>query len=199
VGVRKGELTRELILRRTAPLFNQQGYFGASLADIMRATGLEKGGIYNHFGSKEQLALEAFDYAVAEVEQHFWQAIAAADHAVDKLLAVVATFSRLATEPPVPGGCPVLNTAVEADDAQPALRERARQALGRWHAALRQIAVEGVERQEIRRDVDPDALATVLLSTMEGAGVLTRLAGDTSHVRHAVAHLTSYLETAVRQ
>src|SRR5438105_2352952 len=89
----KGELTRELILRRTAPLFNQQGYFGASLADVMQATGLEKGGIYNHFGSKEQLALEAFDYAVAEVEQRFWHAIDAADHAVDKLLAVVTVFS----------------------------------------------------------------------------------------------------------
>jgi TetR/AcrR family transcriptional regulator, transcriptional repressor for nem operon len=71
--MRKGELTRERIVRRTAPLFNQQGYFGASLADIMRATGLEKGGIYNHFGSKEALALEAFDYAVDAVEQRFWR------------------------------------------------------------------------------------------------------------------------------
>src|SRR5438105_12024086 len=135
----KGELTRELILRRTAPLFNQQGYFGASLADVMQATGLEKGGIYNHFGSKEQLALEAFDYAVAEVEQRFWHAIDAADHAVDKLLAVVTVFSAFAAEPPIPGGCPVMNTAVEADDAQPALRERARQAFDRWHSSLRQI------------------------------------------------------------
>ena len=52
----KGEQTRERILARSAQLFNRQGYFGSSLADIMRETGLEKGGIYNHFSSKEQLA-----------------------------------------------------------------------------------------------------------------------------------------------
>ncbi|HZS02553.1 MAG TPA: TetR/AcrR family transcriptional regulator [Chloroflexota bacterium] len=197
--MRKGALTRELILKRTAPLFNQRGYFGASLADVMQATGLEKGGIYNHFGSKEQLALEAFDYAVVQVEQRIWEAVAAADHAVDKLQAVVATVSALALDPPVPGGCPVMNTAVEADDAQPALRERARQALGRWHDGLRQIVADGLRRGEIRPGTDPDTLASVLLSTLEGAGALARLAGDASHVRHAAVHLRDYLEAAVRQ
>jgi TetR/AcrR family transcriptional repressor of nem operon len=49
--MRKGELTRERILARSAQLFNRQGYFGSALADIMCETGLEKGGIYNHFTS----------------------------------------------------------------------------------------------------------------------------------------------------
>ncbi len=196
--MRKGELTRERIVRRTAPLFNQQGYFGASLADIMRATGLEKGGIYNHFGSKEALALEAFDYAVETVEQHFQRAIDAADHAVDKLLAVIEVFSRFAVDPPIPGGCPVMNTAVESDDAQPALRARAQQAFSRWHSSLRRIAVEGIQRHQVRPDADPDTLATVLLSALEGAGVLARLSGDPDHLRRAAAHLTRYLESEVR-
>ncbi len=41
----KGEQTKERILERAAQLFNQQGYFGSSLSDIMHETGLEKGGI----------------------------------------------------------------------------------------------------------------------------------------------------------
>ena len=56
----KGEQTKELILSQAAVVFNRQGYFGARLDDIMRATGLEKGGIYNHFASKDDLALQAF-------------------------------------------------------------------------------------------------------------------------------------------
>ena len=48
-------------------MFNRQGYVGASMRDLVDATGLEKGGIYNHFGSKEQLALEAYDYAMTLV------------------------------------------------------------------------------------------------------------------------------------
>ena len=61
--MRKGEQTRREIIRKAASIFNQKGYEGAALSDLMQATGLEKGGIYRHFDSKQQLAGEAFDYA----------------------------------------------------------------------------------------------------------------------------------------
>jgi len=61
--VRKGEGTRQEIIRKAAPIFNRKGYSGAALSDLMRATGLEKGGIYRHFGSKQELAADAFDHA----------------------------------------------------------------------------------------------------------------------------------------
>ena len=66
--MRKGERTRQEIIRRAAPVFNQKGYDGAALSDLMGATGLEKGGIYRHFASKQALAAEAFDYAVDDTE-----------------------------------------------------------------------------------------------------------------------------------
>ncbi|HYU75258.1 MAG TPA: TetR/AcrR family transcriptional regulator, partial [Ktedonobacteraceae bacterium] len=86
----KGEQTRERILASSAQLFNRQGYFGSSLTDIMRETGLEKGGIYNHFSSKEQLALEAFDYAYGLVQQRVRQALAGKLNAIERLLAIVS-------------------------------------------------------------------------------------------------------------
>ena len=62
----KGQATRRRIVELAAPVFNRQGYVGASMRNLIDATGLEKGGIYNHFGSKEQLvamnrAIEAND------------------------------------------------------------------------------------------------------------------------------------------
>ena len=54
--MRKGEQTGQEIIRKAAPIFNQKGYDGAALSDPMRATGLEKGGIYGHFGSQQGLA-----------------------------------------------------------------------------------------------------------------------------------------------
>ena len=53
--MRKGEQTRQQIIRKAAPIFNQRGYSGAALSDLMRATGLKKGGIYRHFESKQEL------------------------------------------------------------------------------------------------------------------------------------------------
>lgn len=47
--MRKGDETRQEIIRKAAPIFNRKGYSGAALADLMRATGLEKGGIYRHY------------------------------------------------------------------------------------------------------------------------------------------------------
>jgi len=61
--VRKGDETRQEIIRRAAPIFKRKGYSGAALSDLMRATGLEKGGIYRHFESKQGLAVDAFAHA----------------------------------------------------------------------------------------------------------------------------------------
>jgi len=48
----KGEQTRKKIVQAAAPIFNQRGYEGSSVNDLMEATGLQKGGIYRHFASK---------------------------------------------------------------------------------------------------------------------------------------------------
>ena len=56
--MRKGELTRQRIIAQAAPIFNQRGFAGCSMQDLMEATGLEKGGLYRHFSGKEELAAE---------------------------------------------------------------------------------------------------------------------------------------------
>jgi AcrR family transcriptional regulator len=71
----KAQETKTRIIAQAATLFNQQGYTGTSVSDLMRATGLQKGGIYNHFHSKDELALEAFDFAVNCVQQKFMGAL----------------------------------------------------------------------------------------------------------------------------
>ena len=194
----KGEQTREMILARAAQLFSRQGYFGSSLSDIMYETGLEKGGIYNHFSSKEQLALEAFDYAVELVQQRTKLALAGKVNAIDRLNAIVTVFQELVEDPLLIGGCPILSTAIEADDAQPALRERARAAMDDWRMTIHRIVRKGIERQEIRPGVDADVLATLLISTLEGAIMLSKLYGDNIHMHRVVEHLTGYIETVVR-
>jgi TetR/AcrR family transcriptional repressor of nem operon len=194
----KGEQTREMILARAAQLFSRQGYFGSSLSDIMQETGLEKGGIYNHFASKEQLALEAFDYSIELVQQRTKLALAGKANAIDRLLAIVSVFQGLVDDPPLDGGCPILNTAVEADDAQPALRERAREAMDSWRSTIHRIVAKGIARQEIRPEVVADALATILIASLEGAIMMSKLYGDSVHMRRAVEHLTGYINNAVR-
>jgi AcrR family transcriptional regulator len=196
--VARGEGTRENIIRQAATLFNQHGFAGSSMSDVMAATGLQKGGIYRHFESKEQLAVEAFDYAVSLVGRRFAVALEGKTHAIDRLDAIVSVFAGLSTDPPVPGGCPVMNAGIENDDGNPVLRERAREAMDGLRGLVARVAQRGKERGEVRPEVDGDALASVMVCMLEGAVMMSRLYGDDVHVARAAAHLRRYLDERVR-
>ena len=196
--MRDGEKTREHILERAAVLFNQQGYAGASMSDIMAATGLQKGGIYRHFGSKEELALEAFDFAVARMADRFREALEGKENAIDRLGAIVGVYAELPVNPPVPGGCPVMNTAIDSDSVHPALRDRARTAMDGLRALLRRTTRQGIERGEVRPDVDAESLATLMIGALEGGVMLSMLYGDPAHAEGVGRHLREYLDRSVR-
>src|SRR5271155_3376965 len=155
----KGEETRRRIIEEAAPLFNQRGYEGCSIQDIMDATGLEKGGIYRHFESKEELAAEAFDFAWATTSEKRRQKLDSIPDHVDRLKQHIANF---VTRSGFPGGCPLLNTAVYTENGSengsakgnPVLRERVRQALSGWQTMLGEIVEAGKKAGTVRDEVD---------------------------------------------
>ena len=190
----KAQETKARIIEKAAALFNQQGYAGSSMSDLMRVTGLQKGGIYNHFRSKDELALEAFDFAVNRVQSEFIGALKGKRHAVERLIAILSVYERMFDSPPVQGGCPILNTAVESDDAHPALRERAQLAMDAWRILLQRIVDKGIMRGELHSTVDADTVATILIATIEGAVMLSKLYGDANHLERAVNFLKTYVQ-----
>ncbi|MGD1899743.1 MAG: TetR family transcriptional regulator C-terminal domain-containing protein [Phormidesmis sp.] len=193
----KAQVTKSHIIEQAATVFNQQGYAGTSMSDLMRVTGLKKGGIYNHFGSKDELAIAAFDYAVKKMHEHFRGAMKGKRHAVDRLMAVLSVYERMGEQPPIVGGCPILNTAVESDDTHPALRERAKAAVDSWRLLFERIIEKGINRGELKEGTNADEVATVLISTLEGAVMLSRLYSDDEYVRRALVHLRQYILSEV--
>jgi TetR/AcrR family transcriptional regulator, transcriptional repressor for nem operon len=193
----KGEQTRKQIIRKAAPIFNQRGFAGAALSDLMNATGLEKGGIYRHFDSKQQLAGEAFDYSWRLALDARFAGTQEISNTVDRLKQIVWNFhDRRANL--VPGGCPLLNMAADSDDGNPALRRKVRRAFDSWLGRLRSIVEEGQGRGEIRRDVNPAELSTLIVTTIEGSLMLERLQKNLEPLNIACRHLEQYLETNVR-
>src|SRR5712692_1698664 len=194
--MRKGEQTRQEIIRKAAPIFNQRGYDGAALSDLMRATGLEKSGIYRHFSSKEALAAEAFDYAWRETLGARIHDLDTISNTVDRLKQLVANFVE--RRGIIPGGCPLLNTAIDTDDGNSVLRERARKALHGWRSYLISMISAGIKAKEIRPGIDPKKLATLIISSLEGAFMIRRLERNEEALHIVQAHLDGYLETEVR-
>lgn len=171
--MKKGELTRDRIIAVAAPLFNERGFAGCSMADIMEATGLEKGGLYRHFSSKEALATAALEFAIDEVRQARLPAIDGESSAILKLQATVSRFVDGPSS--IRGGCPLLNAAVDADDGNKALRSLSKAAFEDWRGRLRHLIREAVRAGEIDRCVDVAALADTFIASLEGALVLSRL------------------------
>src|SRR6201993_36565 len=195
-NVRKGEQTRQEIIRKAAPIFNQKGYDGAALSDLMRATGLEKGGIYRHFESKEELAGDAFDHAWKVAMDARFEGTDEIPNTVDRLKQIVRNFRDRRTGL-VPGGCPLLNTAIDSDDGNAKLRAKARRGLSSLLARLQFITEERQRRGEVRADVDSAKLATLIASTLERSIMVSRLQKKEEPRDLAVCHLEEYLETKV--
>src|SRR6201998_3651020 len=92
-SVTKGGRTRQKIVETAAVLFNQKGFTGCSMGDIVAASGLEKGTLYGHFSTKEELALPAFDYAWKDTSDKRLRNVDTVSNAVDKLKLHVDNFN----------------------------------------------------------------------------------------------------------
>lgn len=195
--VNKGELTRQRIIEEAAPIFNQRGYAGCSMQDVMAATGLEKGGIYRHFSSKEELAAEAFRYNLGRSVRFRMDAVVGVEGAVEKLRAYVRSWAR--TPSIIPGGCPMLNTAIDADDGNPLLRKLVSEAVQDWKGRIACIVEEGIAAGEIRDDVDPRRIANTLIAVLEGALMITRLEGTKEAMRDAQATLEGVITSIAKK
>jgi TetR/AcrR family transcriptional regulator, transcriptional repressor for nem operon len=192
----KGEDTRLRILERAAPLLNRHGFSTAPVSEIMRATGLQKGGLYNHFASKEELALATFDLVMERISERVQQVHASRKSPVEQLLAHIDLICGGHTT--MEGGCPILNSIVESDDANPALRERVKQVLDRWRRFIAHVVADGIVKGEIRADVNPDEVATLMIGMLEGAQLLSNFYRDDAHRRRMASHLASYVTTTLQ-
>jgi TetR/AcrR family transcriptional regulator, transcriptional repressor for nem operon len=195
VAVTKGERSRQKIVETAAVLFNQKGFTGCSMGDIVAASGLEKGTLYGHFSTKEELALLAFDYAWKDTSEKRLRNLDTVSDAVDKLKLHIINYVNT---PSFPGGCPLLNFAVDADDGNLALRTRVRKALQGWEDFLAKIVEDGQTAGEINPEIGPHSVANLMISILEGATVVARINKRSAALDDAQRHLSLYLETAVR-
>lgn len=194
-GISKGQETRQRIIAEAAAIFNQRGYERCSIQAIMEATGLEKGGIYRHFDSKEELAAEAFDFAWRIAMGRRRQGLESISNQADRIQHHIANFAHRTG---VPGGCPLLNTAVDSENGNPVLRERVRKALDGWQQMIVDTLESGKSAGVIRDSVDSLQAANHIISTLEGAMLIKRIVRNDQPIRQAIDRLQSWVDSELR-
>jgi len=179
----KAAQTKAFIIEKTAPIFNKKGFAGTSLSDMTEATGLTKGSIYGNFSNKDEVALAVFDHNMNKVNQIIQAEMSKHSTAKEQLLALVHIYNNSPDFLFPDGGCPMLNTAIEADDTHPQLRLKAANAIITWKNKLTSLLEKGIKNQEFKAIPDPEQIALTLIATIEGGVMISKLTGKLNHLR----------------
>ncbi|WP_254560005.1 TetR/AcrR family transcriptional regulator [Dyadobacter diqingensis] len=179
----KAEKTKAFIIEKTAPIFNKKGYAGTSINDMTDATGLTRGSIYGNFENKDEVALAAFDYNLQKVNTIFREELGKQDRIKEKLLVFVNVYVNFLSHPFPVGGCPILNTATEADDTHPELRKRVLNSIVNWKNTISGLIETGIETEEFSASVNPEQIALTIIATIEGAVMITQTTGKLNYLK----------------
>lgn len=191
----KADRTKEFIIEKAAPIFNKKGYAGTSMNDIMKATGLAKGGLYGNFKSKDEIAGHAFEYSYNRMREGLVEKIKAKKTAPEKLQAILQYYRHYISAPPVEGGCPLLNTAIDADDAWPFLKKKAKYALQEMLGSLQGIIQRGMKEKQFQPKLDARKEAEMIFAQIEGGIMMARISDDETILHRLLDQLEHHVRT----
>ena len=194
----KSEKTKRYIIEKAAPIFNQKGYVGTSLSDIIEATGLTKGGIYGNFKNKDEIALAAFDYNVKALYGLFIQTIKKEKDAATKLYAVLGLHKTIMYHHSLSGGCPILNTSIEVDDTHPKLKMKVIEALDDWRGAIIRIIKKGQDKGQIKPEIKAEKYANIFMALIEGAMMMVKAYQKGSYLKEAYERITVVIDNELK-
>jgi TetR/AcrR family transcriptional repressor of nem operon len=191
----KAERTKQFIIEQTAPLFNMKGYNGTSMSDITEATGLTKGSIYGNFENKDEVALAAFKYNVKKLQDAFGQEIDKQNTFKDKLLVYPRLYSNYLDLRVTKGGCPILNTATEADDTHPILRKNVEQIILFWKKRIIQFIEQGILAGEFKaKAINPERTALTIIALIEGGVMISKITGNLEDLSTVMLSVNKVIE-----
>jgi AcrR family transcriptional regulator len=179
----RADRSRRAILDAAAPVFTEQGYAGASLNAIIRASGLTKGGFYFHFASKLDLALALIDDANERWRRRV-AAEASGPRAVDRFYAVPRVLVRMTAEGDGPAS---LRKLIDELALDPELRDRVCGSIREWIESVAEQVREVQAEGGIREDVDPQVLAEVAVGGFVGMQTISEQLGDDGFERRVEA------------
>ena len=190
----RSEKTRQLIIEKTASIFNKKGYTGTYLSDLTKATGLTKGSIYGNFKDKNEVALEAFRYNYKFQTRQILDKIEKENKAIDKLIAFLNHYKTSFKPIFKNGGCAILNTAVDSDDGNDLLNKEVVKTIHNWHHKVTSILEDGVNSKELK-EIDVNQFSYRMISMIEGSILLAK----TLNKPEILLNNIEYLETEILQ
>ncbi|OBI51255.1 TetR/AcrR family transcriptional regulator [Mycobacterium sp. E796] len=184
--------SRDRMIAAARGLFREHGYLGTALSDVIEESAAPRGSLYFHFpGGKEELATEVVLRHTSEVIAHVNRVAGATTTAADLIAGFLKLFRDEIVSSDYRRGCAVAPIVIESTPASQPLSDVTRRGFGDVIATLAaRLEEKGVSRERAHD------LATLAVTTMEGALILSRTLRSPKPFETAITTLTAAAQAA---
>ncbi len=189
----KGDLTKERILSEATQLFHQKGFSATSINDLLLATGLKKGSLYFHFSSKEEIGLAVLEQARNGFNGVMDSNLVGSTPA-ECLTNYFESVFRSHEKSKFRSGCLFGNTALEISDSEERYSQIVESLFAGWIVRIEDVISDAQEQGQVRDDLEANALAYHIVSTIEGGIMLSKLKKDGKPLRICLDTLKVFLQ-----
>ena len=189
--------TRERIVEAARELFFKQGYTATGMSQILEAAKANSGSLYHFFPSKEDLLAAVLEKYQSMLDPHVLRpAFAREKDPIKRLFAILEGYRLLLEHTNFELGCPIGNLALEVSNSQKKARKLIIANFNAWRETVGGLIEKAADRMPA--DIDPPAVATYVLATMEGAVMLARAYRSFEPFDQAINQLEKYINRLVR-
>jgi TetR/AcrR family transcriptional repressor of nem operon len=188
---------KEKIIYESMRLFSLKGFLSTSIHDIMREAETSKGGLYNHFKSKDEIFSAVLSEARKVWRDRNLAGLEEIQNPVEKVRKLLENYKDryLKDTETFPGGCIFVTLSVELDDQNPSFSRELNEGFVRLKAMIRRLLDQGKESGELRPEVNTEAVTEMIFSGMLGASVIYGTAKSSVGLDRSISSLIDYLES----
>jgi len=190
----KGMQTRRKIVEKSLQLFSVKGYFNTSIADILAATNLTKGGLYGHFRSKEDIWYAVYDMAVMIWRGIVFRNMRKVSDPLERIEKTVeADLKEYLGGGTFEGGCFFLNMLVELSGQSASMSKHIVRGFIRFSKLLSRWLQEAADAGRLKDDVDSREASDFIVISLNGAAALYSATRDPKILNETVNQLKQYV------
>jgi TetR/AcrR family transcriptional repressor of nem operon len=186
--------TRERLLQAASREIYRSGFQSASLDTILASAGVTKGALYHHFKNKEALGYAVVEEIILPDVRGTW--VRPLQNVKDPIGVLTSIVQRLSVQPKdVCGGCQLNNLAQEMSPLDAGFRRRLERVFDAWREATCSVLREGQKQGSVRRSVEPNDAAGLLIAMVEGYGSLAKNAQDPKVIKAGIKNIVGWLKS----
>jgi TetR/AcrR family transcriptional repressor of nem operon len=196
----KGALTRQKIIEKSMQLFSLKGFFNTSIADIVKETGLTKGGLYGHFRNKEEIWYAVYDECVRIWKSVVFQGVRDIPNPLKRIERVIENSLKNYLGAGVfQGGCLLLNSLVDLAGQSPTMSNHVLEGFQGFTELLGLWLAEA-DRQGLLRDgLNHREIANFIVVSLNGAAPLYAASKEPAVWQHTLSQLHFYIKSLRNQ